>query len=361
MLRITFVQRVIANYRIPFFNKLASRNKIQLIYGDAIDKADITSGSVPKEMNDKGSVHYFLFARFWWHNGLKKDLSAFAPDVVVLSPTPRNLSFLALLSFRKAKQTPLIGWGMGEMPGRNLVSRFLHKLAQKFVVSRLDGMLVYSSKAREYYVNELNFKGPIRIAFNSVCISAFSNYRLREFSAKRFKLVFVGRLIPEKKLEKLIKIVGRSKNWELAIIGAGENKYAESLEKLAERRSAKVTFWGALYGKQLSDILNRQHLFVLPARGGLAINHAMATGLPVLVSQGDGTEADLIKDQKTGFLFPEGNFRELEKKLKYLDENRIILKSVGLDGEKNLRKNHTLDQMAATFEEFIGDLLNENS
>ena len=36
------------------------------------------------------------------------------------------------------------------------------------------------------------------------------------------------------------------------------------------------------------------NIFVLPGTGGLAINEAMAYGLPVICSEADGTEKDLV-------------------------------------------------------------------
>ena len=55
-----------------------------------------------------------------------------------------------------------------------------------------------------------------------------------------------------------------------------------------------------LADQALNKELIKNDIFVLPSRGGLAINHAMASGLPVIVSEGDGTELDLI-DHGIGF------------------------------------------------------------
>jgi len=40
-------------------------------------------------------------------------------------------------------------------------------------------------------------------------------------------------------------------------------------------------------------MFTRADLFVLPGQGGLAIQEAMSYGLPVIVAEADGTEADL--------------------------------------------------------------------
>jgi glycosyltransferase involved in cell wall biosynthesis len=43
-------------------------------------------------------------------------------------------------------------------------------------------------------------------------------------------------------------------------------------------------------------------VFALPGPGGLALNQAMAYGLPVVAAGGDGTEHDLVEPGRSGFL-----------------------------------------------------------
>ena len=45
-------------------------------------------------------------------------------------------------------------------------------------------------------------------------------------------------------------------------------------------------------------------LFVLPGTGGLAISEAMAHGLPIICSIGDGVEVDLIDPGQNGYIVP---------------------------------------------------------
>jgi glycosyltransferase involved in cell wall biosynthesis len=43
-------------------------------------------------------------------------------------------------------------------------------------------------------------------------------------------------------------------------------------------------------------------IFVLPGEGGLAINHAMAHGLPIVTVPADGTELDMVIKEKNGYV-----------------------------------------------------------
>ena len=45
------------------------------------------------------------------------------------------------------------------------------------------------------------------------------------------------------------------------------------------------------------------------------MNEAMACGVPVVISSGVGAAADLVEPGQTGFVFPAGDWQDLEDKL----------------------------------------------
>ena len=59
-------------------------------------------------------------------------------------------------------------------------------------------------------------------------------------------------------------------------------------------------------------------IFVLPGLGGLAINQAMAYGLPVVCAEGDGTEKDLVVPGVTGLFFRRDDAPDLTNKIQSL-------------------------------------------
>jgi glycosyltransferase involved in cell wall biosynthesis len=52
-------------------------------------------------------------------------------------------------------------------------------------------------------------------------------------------------------------------------------------------------------------------IFILPGTGGLAINEAMAHGLPVVSAYADGSADDLVLDGLTGYRLREGSDSEI--------------------------------------------------
>ena len=97
------------------------------------------------------------------------------------------------------------------------------------------------------------------------------------------------------------------------------------------------------------------HLGILPGRGGLAIQELLWYGLPVISGVADGTERDLIRDGKNGFL--NAGFIDVE----YLVEK--IKSFHALSGEKKqqmsiqclrtIKNQSNTDLMGSGFDEAI--------
>jgi glycosyltransferase involved in cell wall biosynthesis len=76
------------------------------------------------------------------------------------------------------------------------------------------------------------------------------------------------------------------------IVGDGPER--EPLQALAGSIYPSAEFAGTRLGEELEPFFLQADLFVLPGTGGLAVQEAMAHGLPVIMGQGDGTSDDLV-------------------------------------------------------------------
>ena len=110
---------------------------------------------------------------------------------------------------------------------------------------------------------------------------------------QRFTIGFVGRLVPEKGLDILLRAAVRLQgNWDLIVVGSGPAQ--EELEGLAERLgiASRLSWMGALPPEELSSIWPRLDALALPARTtrqwveahGRAVVEAMGFGIPVVGS-----------------------------------------------------------------------------
>ncbi len=130
-----------------------------------------------------------------------------------------------------------------------------------------------------------------------------------------FVFLYVGRIIPHKNVEMLIKsFMAAFKEQDdvtLRIVGRGES--LDELKK-AYKDVSNIRFEGAKFADDLVKTYHTSHVLVIPSLyepWGLVVNEAMAAGLPVLASSRVGAIYDLIEKRETGFVFDPENIEEL--------------------------------------------------
>jgi glycosyltransferase involved in cell wall biosynthesis len=135
---------------------------------------------------------------------------------------------------------------------------------------------------------------------------------------ENFTIVFCGSLSPRKGVHNLIESfkLANISGSQLLIIGAkGRSKnYNEYLKKISTNN---VLFYGSLSQSNLSNVLSKCHLFVLPSLAdgfGLVVLQAISSGLPVIVSSNVGA-ADVIRQFGGGDIFQYNNINELTEKI----------------------------------------------
>lgn len=114
---------------------------------------------------------------------------------------------------------------------------------------------------------------------------------------------FVGRLAPEKHVERLAALARRD-DLQIVIVGDGVDR--AKLETLMP----SAVFTGALYGEQLAAAYASMDVFVHPGEHETfcqAVQEAMASGLPVIAPNAGGPR-DLVAPYRTGLLLEVGEF-----------------------------------------------------
>jgi phosphatidylinositol alpha 1,6-mannosyltransferase len=114
---------------------------------------------------------------------------------------------------------------------------------------------------------------------------------------------FVGRLAPEKHVERLAVLAQRD-DLQLVIVGDGVDQ-----DKLKKTLPTGV-FTGALYGKPLAAAYASMDVFIHPGEHETfcqAVQEAMASGLPVIAPDAGGPR-DLVAPYRTGLLLPVDEF-----------------------------------------------------
>lgn len=114
---------------------------------------------------------------------------------------------------------------------------------------------------------------------------------------------FVGRLAPEKHVERLAALAARD-DLQLVVVGDGVD------HKRLQTMLPSAVFTGALYGEKLAAAYASMDVFVHPGEHETfcqAVQEAMASGLPVVAPNAGGPR-DLVAPYRTGLLLPVNGF-----------------------------------------------------
>ena len=114
---------------------------------------------------------------------------------------------------------------------------------------------------------------------------------------------FVGRLAPEKHVERLAALAGRA---DLQVVVVGDGIDRAKLETLLP----SAVFTGALYGPELAAAYASMDVFVHTGEHETfcqAVQEAMASGVPVIAPDAGGPR-DLVTPMPTGMLLPVAEF-----------------------------------------------------
>jgi glycosyltransferase involved in cell wall biosynthesis len=154
------------------------------------------------------------------------------------------------------------------------------------------------------------------------------------------RLICVARLIERKGQHHLIRVIEslqqQGLDLELELVGTGdeEGKYKDLAKQLGI--SDRVKFLGYVPRQDIPALYRKAHVFVLPSfNEGMSVStlEAMASGLPVVVTNTGGTE-ELVHDRVNGYVFEWGDTEALSIHLKNLAQDRQSARKMGVASRK---------------------------
>ena len=165
------------------------------------------------------------------------------------------------------------------------------------------------------------------------------------------KLLWIGRLDPEKGLEYLIEAVDRlvnreKKNFSLTIVGKGKEESFLKREVHKRGLSKRVYFQGYVKNGQVLFNLYREHdFFILPSLSGeglpQTILEAMACAIPVIATRVEGIPY-FIQNRSNGLLIPPADAGAIFQAVLRLMDDETLRNQIIEGGLKTVR-SHTLE------------------
>ncbi|MEN4013036.1 MAG: glycosyltransferase [Bellilinea sp.] len=352
--RLGVQQRILPNYRAPFFEALGAACPRGLAVFAGLPRPSEAVEAHPHLENAHlyraGNQHLLRGALYLcWQRGWRAWLNDWQPEVLVMEANPRYLSSPRLMDWMRARHRALVGWGLGAPTGGALAA--VQRAAWRRFLARFDALLVYSRQGADQYARLGFDPARIFVAPNAVAARPIQPPPERPpgFPADRARVLYVGRLQARKRIDLLLRACAALPaplQPDLWIVGDGPAR--RDLEQLAAGLYPAARFLGTRYGAQLDPYFAQADLFVLPGSGGLAVQQAMSFALPVIVAEADGTQSNLAGGQN-GWLLPPGDLPALTDALQQALTDPARLRRMGLESYRMVREQVNLETMLAAF------------
>jgi glycosyltransferase involved in cell wall biosynthesis len=303
-----------------------------------------------------GSFHLHFYPR------LGRRMRATRPDIVHIDEEPYNLATYHALRLGKSigARTLWFSW-------QNLQRRYPlpFRLIERYNLRNVDYAIAGSAGASAVW-RAKGYGGPLAVVPQfGVSTDDFFPRTVRRAPDRGFVIGYVGRLVPEKGVDVLLRASARlGGEWRLAIAGAGPLR--SHLETLAHHLGLadRVFFDGHVSSARMPAYYRELDALVLPSLSrpnwveqfGRVLIEAMAAGVPVVGS--DCGEIPRVVGE-AGLVFPEGDVTALHDCLARLMRDRELWSHLARRGRERVLARFTQAEIArktvAVYRELVGE------
>lgn len=344
-------------YNAPLFQLLAKRSVIDLrvfyTWGESVleSKYDPGFGKViewdipllqdyayqfeQNEAKDPGSHHFHGI----YNPHLINDVETWGPDAVLVYGWSYRSHLKAMRHFHG--KIPVLFRGDSTLlddVGRGWKNT-ARKLFLRWVYRHVDHAL-YVGKANKAYFMSMGLKGhQLNFAPHAIDNQRFAEKTTRKFrhelgfEENELVYLFAGKLEDKKNPGLLIRAFAalHQPNTRLWLVGSGplELELNALIALLPTQIQNTIHLTPFVNQLDMPAVFQSADVFVLPSKGpgetwGLAVNEAMASGLPLIVSDRCGCASDLVQQEENGLIFKSEDQRSLEDAMQKLSKRHAI-------------------------------------
>ncbi len=351
---IVFVQTMITNYRTQFFLRLVQE------LGELGHKLLIPTGTTyffPELKNGYAGIPFVKRVKnvMLLNDRLMFQLLPFrrvvGADLIFFEFNPRILSTWFIVFIRRLLGRRSVGWGhyysrKGEGATQNLIRRLLFCLIEEFVT--------YSEREQKVISHRWPEK-KVMVAHNST--NSRSEFAPASSIIDQQDIVYSGRLIPEKKVDLLLKsfAIACETNAELGrlhIVGSGPEHHF--LEGLAQKLGItdRVVFHGSVFEMDvLRNLYASCFCSVSPGYVGLMVFQSHAHGRPIIVSPGEpnAPEFHMCEEGANSVFFKSDSSVSLATAIIDVFDNRMQWDLVSRDIQTVCLDKYSIEAMVSPF------------
>lgn len=376
--KVAIVTNYPSPYRIPLFEKIAK--KVDLcVYFTMFDESEKDwIININWKFKFKILPHYNIrfqgkdVLNYHFNPSIINELRKNDYDTIIVGGYS-SLTTKIILLYCKLKNKPFILWSGSTLYEKSFF-RNLAKPYIKWVIRNSHAFIAYGSRAEDYIASFNISSEKIFKAINVGNIEFFikSNEELNGYKERLKKefmitsnknLIYVGRLIPIKGVEYLIKAYEKFKreNDDLGLIIVGNGHLKEKLKSEYDHLN-NLYFIDFVQPKDLPIFYMMSDVFVLPSTYeifSIVISEAMASGLPIITTKKVGASADLVQNGFNGYVIPDKNTEELYNSIKKIFQNDKLLDQMGKNSRYLIKDAFNLDNTAEGFLNAINYVVNK--
>lgn len=243
------------------------------------------------------------------------------------------------------------------------------RLGEQSAVKFSDRLVVVSEALQAYFWKQYGLETPY--IENAPVAYADSDTRFTYghqlgLTQRRY-LLFLGRLVPEKRADLLLKafhaiaLAKQYPDWKLVLVGdrSDTGTFTAELLRLADNHP-NIIFTGELQGQRLAEIVRGAGLFVLPSdlEGlPLALLEAMAEKVPAVISDIPVHRQMMGRDR--GLTFRAGDQQDLQIKLAWAMRHPSKMVQMAAKAQRYVQDHHNWDNIAHKYMALYESLLGE--
>ena len=225
--------------------------------------------------------------------------------------------------------------------------------------------LIYPTEMARTLLDKLSKKDQkSHVISNGINTEEFKTISVGDFHVRfgipedKTKLLFVGRLFPEKSIDTLIKsiphVLKEHSDIHVMIVGGGhlESKLKKMVSDL--KIDKHVTFLGLVSEEDKILAYNASDIFILPSLAeleGMVVLEAMSCGKPIIIGDSEMSASRFFVDEN-GFLFKSKNPLDLSEKILILIKDADLREKMGkksLEKSKDYDINNSVDKLEKVY------------
>lgn len=203
-------------------------------------------------------------------------------------------------------------------------------------------------------------KDKIKVIYNPIDVNAFANQQANIIYKKKINAIVianVARLAPQKNQQFLIELSAalQAQQIDHTILIAGDGKLEQELKQSAKKLhvEANIIFTG--FVQQSKDVIMACDVFILPSLWegfGYVLAEASLCKKPVIAFN-VSSNAELIADNKTGFLIDVNDVNTCVQKILWLRDNEALAESFGEEGRRYIIENFSSEKIMQQLETYF--------